>query len=212
MRNDTIAAIRRARPHRRVRRRARLTRPREAGGCRGVDPRRRGRPRGAGSRCSACASGTRRSPRPSARVVTNAEELMHGKTSRITHDASAFYDGVPQPFTATRYHSLAVVDGTVPARAHRHEPHRGRRHHGPQRTRRRPSTACSSTPSRCSPRAATACSATGSRSPDFPDARERRGAPATRWSPALTRRSAGAVGQHRPRSAAARHRAPATAA
>jgi len=48
-------------------------------------------------------------------VVTNAEELMHGKTSRITHDASAFYDGVPQPFTATRYHSLAVVDGTVPA-------------------------------------------------------------------------------------------------
>ena len=48
-------------------------------------------------------------------VVTNAEELMHGKTSHITHDGSAFYDGVPQPFTATRYHSLAVVDGTVPA-------------------------------------------------------------------------------------------------
>lgn len=47
-------------------------------------------------------------------TVTNAEELMHGKTSRITHDDSAFYDGVPQPFTATRYHSLAVVDGTVP--------------------------------------------------------------------------------------------------
>jgi para-aminobenzoate synthetase component 2 len=47
-------------------------------------------------------------------VVTNAEELMHGKTSRISHDDSEFYDGVPQPFTATRYHSLAVVDGTVP--------------------------------------------------------------------------------------------------
>ncbi|WP_139415625.1 anthranilate synthase component II [Agromyces laixinhei] len=47
-------------------------------------------------------------------VVTNAEELMHGKTSVITHDGSDFYDGVPQPFTATRYHSLAVVDGTVP--------------------------------------------------------------------------------------------------
>jgi para-aminobenzoate synthetase component II len=47
-------------------------------------------------------------------TVTNAEELMHGKTSRITHDDSEFYDGVPQPFTATRYHSLAVVDGTVP--------------------------------------------------------------------------------------------------
>jgi para-aminobenzoate synthetase component 2 len=47
-------------------------------------------------------------------VVTNAEELMHGKTSSIEHDGSAFYEGVPQPFTATRYHSLAVVDGTVP--------------------------------------------------------------------------------------------------
>ncbi|GAA1511618.1 para-aminobenzoate synthetase component 2 [Agromyces terreus] len=47
-------------------------------------------------------------------VVTNAEELMHGKTSSITHDESPFYEGVPQPFTATRYHSLAVVDGTVP--------------------------------------------------------------------------------------------------
>ena len=48
-------------------------------------------------------------------TVTHAEELMHGKTSLITHDESAFYDGVPQPFTATRYHSLAVVDSTVPA-------------------------------------------------------------------------------------------------
>jgi para-aminobenzoate synthetase component 2 len=47
-------------------------------------------------------------------TVTNADELMHGKTSVVEHDASAFYAGVPQPFTATRYHSLAVVDGTVP--------------------------------------------------------------------------------------------------
>ncbi len=47
-------------------------------------------------------------------VVTNAEELMHGKTSAIEHDGSAFYRGVPQPFTATRYHSLAVVAETVP--------------------------------------------------------------------------------------------------
>ncbi|BDZ64659.1 anthranilate synthase component II [Agromyces mangrovi Wang et al. 2018] len=47
-------------------------------------------------------------------VVTNAEELMHGKTSSIVHDDSPFYDGVPQRFTATRYHSLAVVDGTIP--------------------------------------------------------------------------------------------------
>jgi para-aminobenzoate synthetase component II len=47
-------------------------------------------------------------------VVTNAEELMHGKTSQVEHDDSALFDGVPQPFTATRYHSLAVVDGTLP--------------------------------------------------------------------------------------------------
>lgn len=47
-------------------------------------------------------------------TVTHADELMHGKTSLITHDGSAFYDGVPQPFRATRYHSLAVVDSTVP--------------------------------------------------------------------------------------------------
>jgi para-aminobenzoate synthetase component 2 len=48
-------------------------------------------------------------------TVTHADELMHGKTSLVTHDGSALYAGVPQPFTATRYHSLAVVDSTVPA-------------------------------------------------------------------------------------------------
>ena len=47
-------------------------------------------------------------------TVTHADELMHGKTSLIEHDASGFYNGVPQPFAATRYHSLAVVDETVP--------------------------------------------------------------------------------------------------
>ncbi|MFF2050848.1 anthranilate synthase component II [Leifsonia sp. NPDC058194] len=47
-------------------------------------------------------------------VVTNAEELMHGKTSQVGHDDSTLFEGVPQPFTATRYHSLAVVDGTLP--------------------------------------------------------------------------------------------------
>ncbi|MCU1585933.1 MAG: anthranilate synthase component [Microbacteriaceae bacterium] len=48
-------------------------------------------------------------------TVTHADELMHGKTSLIRHDDSDFYRGVPQPFRATRYHSLAVVDETVPA-------------------------------------------------------------------------------------------------
>lgn len=47
-------------------------------------------------------------------VVTSAAELMHGKTSLVLHDDSALYAGVPQRFRATRYHSLAVVDGTIP--------------------------------------------------------------------------------------------------
>jgi para-aminobenzoate synthetase component II len=47
-------------------------------------------------------------------TVTHAEELMHGKTSQVDHDDSPLFAGVPHPFTATRYHSLAIVDGTVP--------------------------------------------------------------------------------------------------
>ena len=47
-------------------------------------------------------------------TVTSAEELMHGKTSLVDHDDSLIYKDVPQGFTATRYHSLAVVDSTVP--------------------------------------------------------------------------------------------------
>lgn len=48
-------------------------------------------------------------------TVTSAEELMHGKTSQVSHDGSLVYRDVPQPFTATRYHSLAVVPSTVPS-------------------------------------------------------------------------------------------------
>lgn len=47
-------------------------------------------------------------------VVTHAEELMHGKTSQVVHEGDALFEGVPENFRATRYHSLAVVDGTVP--------------------------------------------------------------------------------------------------
>ena len=47
-------------------------------------------------------------------VVSHAPELMHGKTSEVTHTGSSVMDGLPSPFTATRYHSLAVENPTVP--------------------------------------------------------------------------------------------------
>ncbi|SFS10309.1 anthranilate synthase, component II [Agrococcus baldri] len=47
-------------------------------------------------------------------VVTHAPELMHGKTSLVEHDDSMVFAGLPSPLTATRYHSLAIVDGTLP--------------------------------------------------------------------------------------------------
>jgi para-aminobenzoate synthetase component 2 len=47
-------------------------------------------------------------------TVAHAEELMHGKTSQVIHDDSTLFVGVPDSFTATRYHSLAVVDDIVP--------------------------------------------------------------------------------------------------
>jgi para-aminobenzoate synthetase component 2 len=47
-------------------------------------------------------------------TVTSAEELMHGKTSDVEHDNSLVFKDVPKSFKATRYHSLAVVDNTVP--------------------------------------------------------------------------------------------------
>jgi para-aminobenzoate synthetase component II len=48
-------------------------------------------------------------------VVTHAPELMHGKTSEVTHQGAGVFAGLGSPFTATRYHSLAVVRSTVPA-------------------------------------------------------------------------------------------------
>jgi para-aminobenzoate synthetase component 2 len=48
-------------------------------------------------------------------TVTHAPELMHGKTSQVHHDGAGVLEGLPSPFTATRYHSLAVVADTVPA-------------------------------------------------------------------------------------------------
>ena len=48
-------------------------------------------------------------------VVARAPELLHGKTSHVTHDGTGILHGLPDPFTATRYHSLAVVESTLPA-------------------------------------------------------------------------------------------------
>ena len=47
-------------------------------------------------------------------TVTHAEELMHGKTSLVHHEGRGVLAGLPNPFTATRYHSLAVVSDSVP--------------------------------------------------------------------------------------------------
>jgi para-aminobenzoate synthetase component 2 len=47
-------------------------------------------------------------------TVSHAPELMHGKTSLIAHHGTGVLAGLDEPFTATRYHSLAVEDATVP--------------------------------------------------------------------------------------------------
>ncbi|MGK0715370.1 anthranilate synthase component II [Leucobacter sp. W1153] len=47
-------------------------------------------------------------------TVTHADELMHGKVSRVHHTGDSFFEGVASEFSATRYHSLAVVRDTVP--------------------------------------------------------------------------------------------------
>jgi para-aminobenzoate synthetase component 2 len=47
-------------------------------------------------------------------VVDRAPELLHGKTSLVEHRGEGVLAGLPQPFTATRYHSLAVRPDTVP--------------------------------------------------------------------------------------------------
>ncbi|HUW63923.1 MAG TPA: aminodeoxychorismate/anthranilate synthase component II [Spirochaetia bacterium] len=46
--------------------------------------------------------------------VVRAKNLMHGKTSQIVHDGQGVFEGVPAPFTATRYHSLIVAGESVP--------------------------------------------------------------------------------------------------
>ncbi len=46
--------------------------------------------------------------------ISRAEKLMHGKTSSVYHDGSGLYQGLKNPFTATRYHSLVIDPSSVP--------------------------------------------------------------------------------------------------
>jgi anthranilate synthase component 2 len=46
--------------------------------------------------------------------IVSAKSIMHGKTSKITHDADYLFDDIPQHFTATRYHSLVVQEESFP--------------------------------------------------------------------------------------------------
>lgn len=46
-------------------------------------------------------------------TVSRAPELLHGKTSLVHHDGTGVFENLPTPFTATRYHSLAVESATI---------------------------------------------------------------------------------------------------
>jgi para-aminobenzoate synthetase component II len=48
-------------------------------------------------------------------TVGRAPELLHGKTSVVEHHGTGVLDGLPEPFTATRYHSLAVEPASMPS-------------------------------------------------------------------------------------------------
>ena len=81
-------------------------------------------------------------------VVDRAPELLHGKTSLVTHEGDGVFAGLPSPFTATRYHSLAAEPATVPDELEVTARTRRAASSWACGTANCPSRACSSTPSR----------------------------------------------------------------
>ena len=65
------------------------------------------------SRSSASASGHQAIGEAYGGVVIRADRVMHGKTSRITHDGTGLFDGLPDPLEVMRYHSLIVERRTA---------------------------------------------------------------------------------------------------
>ena len=57
--------------------------------------------------------GTNRSARPTAARSSGPCGLMHGKTDMIQHNSQGLYEGLPNPFEATRYHSLVIQPDTL---------------------------------------------------------------------------------------------------
>ncbi len=47
-------------------------------------------------------------------TVDRAPRIMHGKTCEVHHDGRTLFNGLPNPFTAMRYHSLVILPGTLP--------------------------------------------------------------------------------------------------
>ncbi len=66
-------------------------------------------------RCWASVSGIRRSPEAFGATIVRAAQVMHGKTSLIEHNGEGVFQGLNNPLTVTRYHSLVIDPPTLPS-------------------------------------------------------------------------------------------------